>query len=492
MLWISIKILLLLWAVNLSPPVLAFIFDLKWNLPLDLGRCFIDGKPLLGPHKTIRGFLGGITTAALLGILLGFPLWIGFLTGILSMLGDLVSSFIKRRLNQPSGKIVPGLDQLFEGLFPFIILGPFFSLGKYQTIFLFAAFSFGAYLGSLFLKEILLARPFEFHNRPLRTRTRFREWRACQMANHPLHAFVNFEHAIYYHFGMKTIFRLLGIYEKGKVNALEIQLCNLAFYFKDLPSAFENYTILFIADLHLDGLDGLTERLQEIVKGVPVDLCILGGDFRTELYGSFSKALSRIEHLVKEINAKDGIYAILGNHDCLEMIMPMQKQGVTFLVNDAEAVERDNEQIWIVGVDDSHYYHAHDLEKSFSTVPKGAFTIFASHSPDVYKEAAMYNSRLYLCGHTHAGQIQLPHIGPVFTHCKVPRRFCLGTWKYHGMSGYTSSGAGVSGIPVRFGCRGEVVHITLKRDQSIFEQRGDRKSGIQNLRLPVSPFHRNS
>lgn len=461
--WISLKILILLWAVNFAPPLLAHFLDEKWSRPLDRGRCFKDGAPLLGPHKTERGVVGGIAMGTVGGMILGFPWWVGFLAGTFSMAGDLLSSFIKRRLNHPSGSVAPGLDQIFEGLFPFAVLGPYCSLSLIQIVFLVFLFSVGAYGGSLFLKKTLLMKPFETYSRPLRIRTRLREWRACQIADKPFHSLFNFERAFYYRVLMKTSFRLMKLYDKGLDNALQLQLRNMTLSFQDLPPAFDGYTILFLSDLHLDGLEGLTERLIEIVKVLPVDLCILGGDYRMEVSGPFAEALSRLRKLVREIRAKDGIYAVLGNHDCLEMVEPLRESGIRVLLNEAKWVERNGERLWIVGVDDPHYYESHDLKEAFEGVPQEAFTLFVAHSPEAYREAARYRSRLYLCGHTHAGQIHIPRIGPLFTHSKTSRCLCRGSWEHQDMQGYTTSGVGASGIPIRFGCPGEAVHITLKR-----------------------------
>lgn len=88
---------------------------------IDGGRLFIDGRPIFGPRKTIRGFISGVLTGLITGLLLGlaglFPLLpdgaiLGFLMGLGAMLGDLAGSFLKRRLNRPPGSPAPGLDQL--------------------------------------------------------------------------------------------------------------------------------------------------------------------------------------------------------------------------------------------------------------------------------------------------------------------------------------------------------------------------------------------
>ena len=464
MLLVSFKILILLWAVNLAPPLLAYYLDNRWHQPLDSGRNWLDGRPLLGSHKTIRGVIAGVATGAVGGVYLGLPAWLGLAAGVLSMIGDLLSSFLKRRLGKTSGAVVPGLDQVFEGGLPFAVLGPFFNLGAAQVTGLVLAFSAAAFAASWFLQNVILTQPFENYRRPLRLRTRFREWRACQLSDNPLHPFLNFEHAFYYHFLMKTAFQLMGIYRKGICNALEIAPHRLDLRRRGLPPAFDGYTILYLSDLHLDGLEGLTEKIRDIVANHPVDLCLLGGDFRTELSGPYTRTVAHLKRLIPAIHASDGIYAVIGNHDCLEMLEPLHAIGIRFLLNESLAIERNGERFWLVGVDDPHYYQAHDLAQAFEGVPREAFVIFLAHSPEVYTEAAAKGADIYLCGHTHGGQIRLPGIGAVFTHSRAPRRISAGAWTHDGMLGYTSVGVGVSGIPVRFGTRGEVLRLTLRRD----------------------------
>lgn len=461
--WLYVKILILLWAINFVPPLLTYVFEDRWNIPLDRGFCLPDGRPLFGAHKTFRGFWGGVAGGTVVAFILGFPWWVGCGAGFLSMAGDLTSSFIKRRLGTSSGDIVPVLDQGFEGLFPFFLLSPYLLLSIGEIVLLLVFFGVGAYGGSLFLNRILLAIPFANYPRLLRPRVRFKEFRSCQITTGFLRYFVNFEDAFYYHVFMKTVLRLLGVYEQGKHNALKLKTTSVTFHFPSLPASFDGYTILYLSDLHLDGLDGLTERVQELVKKHTVDLCLLGGDFRMEHHGPFTEALARLRRLLPEIQTRDGIIGIMGNHDCLEMIEPLAECGVTVLLNDSQAIEKNGEKIWLVGVDDPHYFKCHDLDHAFDGVPEGSFRVFLAHSNEIYREASAYHPQLYLCGHTHGGQIQVPFIGAIFTHSKAPRSLYYGPWKYDSMLGYTSCGVGVSGVPARFATQGEILLITLKR-----------------------------
>ena len=458
-----LKILLMLWAVNFTPPILSLLFKERCQKPIDLGHRMKDGQPLFGPHKTIRGVVGAVVAGAIAGGLMGFPVVIGLSCGVLSMIGDLISSLIKRRLGKPSGSVVAGLDQLPEGAFPLLLLAPYADLELARSIVIILLFCFGAYGGSFFFKWIFLTHTISRYRRKLRPRQRLREWRACDTAYHPLHRFFNFERAIYYHLLMKGTFHVLGLYERGRRNALDIKLNQLTIEFEDLPSAFDGYSILLLTDLHLDGLEGLYEQINSLVAPLHVDLCLFGGDYRTELSGPYSKVLLRMGRLLRTINARDGVYAVLGNHDCIEMAQVLENRGMRFLINAAMSLTRGEDHLWLVGVDDPHYYEAHDLAEAFDEVPSRAFSILLAHSPEVYAQAASYGTRLYLCGHTHAGQIQFPKIGPLFTHSRAPRRYCQGHWQFGRMQGYTSAGAGVSGVPVRFGISGEVALIQLKK-----------------------------
>lgn len=83
----------------------------KGKIPIDLNCKFFDGKPILGKHKTIRGFISGILAGSLVGFLQQRFL-IGFLMASGAMIGDLAGSFIKRRFDIEPGASLPVIDQL--------------------------------------------------------------------------------------------------------------------------------------------------------------------------------------------------------------------------------------------------------------------------------------------------------------------------------------------------------------------------------------------
>jgi len=116
--WLVSHLLLLLVIANGTPVVIDLLLGPRWNRPLDNHRLFIDKRPLLGPSKTLRGLIGALLATALLAPLVKLSLLEGASFALLAMLGDLCSSFIKRRLGIASSRSVPVLDQLPESLLP--------------------------------------------------------------------------------------------------------------------------------------------------------------------------------------------------------------------------------------------------------------------------------------------------------------------------------------------------------------------------------------
>jgi len=115
-------LLLMLVAANGMPVLLEMLFAGRFAWPVDGGLQFVDGRRLLGAHKTVRGILGGVVAAALVAPVVGLDYLQGALFGLLAMAGDLVSSFIKRRADCAPGCQRPLLDQLPEACLPLLLL----------------------------------------------------------------------------------------------------------------------------------------------------------------------------------------------------------------------------------------------------------------------------------------------------------------------------------------------------------------------------------
>jgi hypothetical protein len=122
------QVLTLLALANGSPVIAKRIFGENYAAPVDGKVRFIDGRPLVGPSKTIRGVVISLMVTTLGAILLGLQFWLGLLVASTAMAGDLFSSFLKRRLQLAPSSKATGLDQLPESLFPLLACQPVLSL----------------------------------------------------------------------------------------------------------------------------------------------------------------------------------------------------------------------------------------------------------------------------------------------------------------------------------------------------------------------------
>jgi hypothetical protein len=123
-----LQLLILVTLANGSPVVAKRIFGKHLAQPLDGNIKFVDGRPLFGASKTVRGVVVSMLVTSAGAPVLGLPLEIGLVVAITAMSGDLFSSFLKRRLGLPPSSKAVGLDQVPESLFPLLACRQVFSL----------------------------------------------------------------------------------------------------------------------------------------------------------------------------------------------------------------------------------------------------------------------------------------------------------------------------------------------------------------------------
>ncbi len=124
----AIHLLLLIIVANSMPVLMTRLLGARYSWPVDAHRSWRDQRRLLGPSKTWRGIFSAVIVTSLAAPLLGHSWWLGALTAALAMLGDLFSSFCKRRLGRASSARATGLDQLPEALLPALLLKPLLAL----------------------------------------------------------------------------------------------------------------------------------------------------------------------------------------------------------------------------------------------------------------------------------------------------------------------------------------------------------------------------
>ena len=114
------RLLILLAVANGAPIVAKRFFGEHCSKPIDWGATFIDGRSVFGSSKTIRGILSSIIATTASAPLLGYGPEIGGLIAVAAMSGDLLSSFIKRRVGLPPSSQALWLDQIPESLLPLL------------------------------------------------------------------------------------------------------------------------------------------------------------------------------------------------------------------------------------------------------------------------------------------------------------------------------------------------------------------------------------
>lgn len=253
---------------------------------------------------------------------------------------------------------------------------------------------------------------------------------------------------------LRTALRLTGLYRRGQRNLLRLRIGHNEVDLEGLPPAFHGFTILQLADLHLDLHRGLPDALIERLNEVAYDVCVITGDYRARTFGPMEDALSAMRRVRPHLRGP--VYSILGNHDFIEMAPFLDEMGIHMLLNESVAIERGGARLYLAGIDDPHYYETDNLEKAASAIPHGAIAILLAHSPEVYRWAAHAGFSLMMCGHTHGGQICLPGGIPLTLNSQSPRALGRGPWRYHQMQGYTSVGSGAAVLDVRFNCPPEI------------------------------------
>lgn len=267
----------------------------------------------------------------------------------------------------------------------------------------------------------------------------------------------------YAHWLLSFSLKMTGLYNRGKQNALNVQINYHHLEFNKLPEVFNGLKILFMSDFHLGECKFLPNAVIDVIKGIDVDLCLLGGDYRYCMKGPISPVLEAMKKILTHIHAPMGIFGVRGNHDSIELAGHLESLGIKMLINSSVKIKKNGAEINLVGVDDPYYHETHNLKQAYSDVDEEAFSIFLAHTPQLFREVAERNTPLYLCGHTHNGQIRLPYLGSILTHSNVPKDLTQGLWYFNGMTGYTAAGVGTSGTNVRFLCPPEVTIFQLNK-----------------------------
>ena len=256
--------------------------------------------------------------------------------------------------------------------------------------------------------------------------------------------------------------KLLGLYKRGLRNACRPVLREERFTYPDLPHALEGFRILHLSDFHFSpARPEVPEAVCALLSGLTVDLCVMTGDFRYGHFGPQENAHEPVAELLPRFTSKAGCFGVLGNHDLSEAVPGLRSAGIHILINEGAELQVGDVSLWIGGVDDPHKFRAASVADAMAGAPDEVFKILLAHAPGCMAEADVLGADLYLCGHTHGGQVRLPLLGAVHTNARCAPEYARHRWRWGKMWGYTTDGLGTTDIPVRYNCPPEAVLITL-------------------------------
>jgi predicted MPP superfamily phosphohydrolase len=213
------------------------------------------------------------------------------------------------------------------------------------------------------------------------------------------------------------------------------------------------FRIVQISDLHCDVKPRNEQRLVEIVNDLKPDVVVATGD-----YLNHPSALPRLVEVLKNLDAPLEGLAVEGNFDVRSNVCrdAFAEAGFAMLRRDTVVVAKDEEAIGISGL---QFGRPEAYRELLADLPGDRFNVFLYHMPDLVEDAAEFPVDLYLCGHTHGGQVALPFYGAVITFSKFGKRYESGLYHVGATTLYVNRGLGLEPRPapqMRFLARPEV------------------------------------
>lgn len=267
---------------------------------------------------------------------------------------------------------------------------------------------------------------------------------------------------------------------KGKYN---FKVLKYTMEYDDLPEAFDGYQITQISDVHSGSFDNREKVAYaiDLINEQKSDVLLFTGD----MVNNKAEEMYPWKELFSKLEAKDGMFSVLGNHDYgdytaweskeakaanLEDLKGLQKEmGFDLLLNESRYLQKGNDRIALVGVENwgEGFKAVGDLKKAASQISKGDFKILMSHDPTHWEKVVIhddYHYHLTLSGHTHGMQfgLEVPgwfKISPV----QLRYKYWAGIYEELGQFINVNRGFGFIGYPGRFGIWPEITVITLKK-----------------------------
>jgi uncharacterized protein len=255
------------------------------------------------------------------------------------------------------------------------------------------------------------------------------------------------------------------------IEPFELTLTSLTVDTEDWPADAPPLRMLHISDIHLERLGLREARLLNLVAQTVPDLIILTGDYLNLSYNRDPESMRHMGDLLARLRAPLGVYAVLGSPpaDARDVAPSHFEDGHIYLLR-RDLLELDlryGRRLALLGLDCTHdvAYDGALLRNLDSLAEPGIPKVLLYHSPELMPVARQLDLRLYLCGHTHGGQVRLPLYGALTTSSVTGKRYEMGRYDENGTTQYVSRGVGLEGLGVprmRLLCPPEITLVTLR------------------------------
>jgi len=251
-----------------------------------------------------------------------------------------------------------------------------------------------------------------------------------------------------------------------------------------LPESFKGLKIVQLSDIHLAGFyhhPGYIQKVVNRVNGLEPDLILFTGD----MVHNFSEELDPFIHILGQLKAPLGKFAVLGNHDYghyfnwdsqteeeanLEKVKEqIRAAGFDLLLNEHRTISLNGHSLEIVGVENwgkPPFPQQGDLEKAMEDTHPELVKILLSHDPSHWDLQVRDKEKiqLTLSGHTHAMQMGIEIGNFKWSPSHWVYKYWAGHYHENGQHLYVNRGLGYTGFPGRVGIRPEITLLTLEGD----------------------------
>ena len=244
------------------------------------------------------------------------------------------------------------------------------------------------------------------------------------------------------------------------VNHYKIQVSNL-------PISFQDFTIVHLTDLHYGLLvpEAVIKWVVNKANTLQKDVIVCTGDYVHE--NNATGQIDQVWPILSQLSAPLGVYSVLGNHDhwadTERSLYWLQKSGQD-LRHKAIPIKRNGQQIWLGGTGD---YWEDDLliDSVFKEASSNDCKILLAHNPDTADTEFNTHIDLFLCGHTHGGQVRIPFYGAPILPVNN-KSYTSGYIKTDKTALFISRGIGWAHLPIRFNCPPEIAVLHLQNKVS--------------------------